>query len=427
MMTNKEFTFRRILYMLLAITIAIGVWYYVDEYGDNGQARTVSVEITDIPIEYLNADTVLADRGLMLLDDEATDKTVDLVLETTRRRAGYLDRSKIRVTADLSDVLYQGRQSVTYKVSYRDSHLSTDTVKVVDSSIYTANINVCELNRKVVDVRCELSGNVADGYSAGSIQFSPQTIELRGQMEDIMRIDHVKVMLDIGTDLKESIRKELPYQFCNASGKAIEVDQVRTEVDVIQVSMPVSVTKELDLVIDFQQAPGARLKNMAWKLQPSSIVVSGDASILNRVNSIVLDTFDLMTVNSETTTHTYSIIVPEGCENLSGVTRATLEIAYPEWNLTQVDVTKFRYENAPPDKDLDILTEQITATIFGTAEDVAATTGDHLVVVADLSGYAMASGTYTVPAWVESEGSEDIGIVGTYTVQVRVGDPAAEE
>ena len=44
--------------------------------------------------------------------------------------------------------------------------------------------------------------------------------------------------------------------------------------------------------------------------------------------------------------------------------------------------------------------------IFGTAADVAAVTGGDLTVVADLSDFGSALGTYTVPATIENSSGE---------------------
>ena len=60
-----------------------------------------------------------------------------------------------------------------------------------------------------------------------------------------------------------------------------------------------------------------------WRIAPATILVSGPAEVLNGMDSIVLDEFDLASLGS-TTNYSYAIPIPEGCENLSGVTRATL-------------------------------------------------------------------------------------------------------
>ena len=47
-------------------------------------------------------------------------------------------------------------------------------------------------------------------------------------------------------------------------------------------------------------------------------------------------------------------------------------------------------------------------------------TGEDVAVVADLSDYAVASGTYMIPAQVRVGDGKTIGVSGTYQVQVRI-------
>ena len=63
-------------------------------------------------------------------------------------------------------------------------------------------------------------------------------------------------------------------------------------------------------------------------------------------------------------------------------------------------------------------------SVFCTTEEVAAITTENLIVTADLTDYAAASGTYTVPATVSVKGVGDIGILGKYQVQVTIREPA---
>ena len=143
---NKNPKLWNILYLILAIVVAAGVWFYVDENSD----RTVSVTVTDIPIEYTNQAS-LTDNGLMLVEG---------------------DRSKIRVTADLSSVTSAGVQSVNITTSYTDRKFNQSNTTIDKQSIYLATVNICELSHKEVELRCELTGNVAEGYSAGKVQLS---------------------------------------------------------------------------------------------------------------------------------------------------------------------------------------------------------------------------------------------------------------
>ena len=80
---NEKIGRRRVVYVLLSILVAAGIWLYADlTSGPNGTPQTQTREFLEIPIEYLYEST-LTDRGLMLVDED-TDRTIDLELKGTR-------------------------------------------------------------------------------------------------------------------------------------------------------------------------------------------------------------------------------------------------------------------------------------------------------------------------------------------------------
>ena len=145
---------RNILYLVLSIVIAAGIWYYVDEF--NG--RVVTQTVTGIPIEYINQDA-LADNGLMLAEgeDSGTSTTIDITFKGNRRHIVQLDRSKIRVTANLASITEAGIQSVKPDLTYTDRKFNSGNTSVEEQSLYMATVNICELSHKEVELRCELT------------------------------------------------------------------------------------------------------------------------------------------------------------------------------------------------------------------------------------------------------------------------------
>ena len=416
---------RNALYIVLSILVAAAIWLFVDQIsGPNGGPTTCTREITDIPIEYLN-ESILEDRGLMLVE-EGTDTSLDLTVEGTRWLIANLDRSDIRVTVNLKDVERAGVQSINYSVNYTDRRFQNYAITNKDVSIYNATVNISELYSREVEVRCELVGNVAEGYSAGQVQLSQTSLEIQGQAEDIDAVSYAKVTFDIGEDAKETVSQSLTYQFYDKNGHVLDSSGIHSDVDTIQATLPVFVTKELRLEMDFIESPGARKQNVAYEIKPGTITVSGDASKLKDVDTIILDQFDLLSLlDGGSSTHHYPITVPEGCQNLSGVTRATLEISFKDMASGTVATQQFRYENLPDGKAVDILTAEMAVIVFGTSEDVSALTGEDITVVADLSDFGSAFGTYTVPARIENTSGKDIGISGSYEVQVTIREPGS--
>ena len=409
---------QKALRIALCILAAVVLWVFVDNFGNNGGAVIHTKWFRDVPITF-TGETVLTDRGLMLLDED-TVTTVDLELEGTMIDLALLDKDYLRVTVDLSNVSRTGVQSVTSVIYGYTEEYFRQRITVNDRTPSTITINVAELYHKTVDVRCEITGNVAEGYSAGELQISPTEIEVRGDQADVDAVSYVKVNLDLGEDATSTVTGDLPVQFYDANDRLMEDTSLRATQDTIQVTLPVYVTRELQLTMDFQESAGARLSNVDWEIEPSTILVSGPAEVLNSMDSIVLDEFDLASLGT-TTNYSYAIPIPEGCENLSGVTRATLRISFRDMMHVSEPTSNFQLVNQPEGRQVSILTEQLVVVLFGTSEDVSAVTGEDIQVTVDLSDFGAAAGTYTVPAEVTVPGY-DVGVSGTYQVRVTISD-----
>lgn len=107
-------------------------------------------------------------------------------------------------------------------------------------------------------------GNVAEGYSAGELQVSPTEIEVRGDQEDVDAVSYAKVTLDLGEDATSTVTGELPIQFYDANDQLLENTSLQTTEETIQVTLPVYVTRELQLTMNFVESAGARMYNVDW-------------------------------------------------------------------------------------------------------------------------------------------------------------------
>lgn len=338
---------RKAFYIALATLVAVIIWIYVDMTGSpDGTALVMTKEFKEIPIEYLAEDTVLADRGLMLLED-GTDTTVDVTLEGTRWNLAKVDRDDILIQADLSNVTATGQQNISNTTGFTTRGLA-QIVKFTEIKPFTSTVNIGELYSKTVDVRYEIIGNVAEGYSAGELQLSNTSVEIRGQEEMLDQVSYAKVSLDIGPDAVSTVSQLLPFQYYDENDQPLSSSGIHSSVDQVQVTLPVNVTKELALTMDFHEVPGARLSNVNVDINPKSITVSGDAEQLRDVDSLVLSEFDLINLDSSTI-YNYVIPVPEGCENLSGITQATLRLSFKDMTTAEVTTDRIRYENLAMD------------------------------------------------------------------------------
>ena len=410
---------RNSFYLVISILVALGIWVYVDITQD----ITASKEVSNIPVEFQGEDTTLAERGLMLLPDSET--TINLKLEGAKSILAQLDTAKLRVQADLSAVTETGIQTVPCRVIYPEYKFSSRLTATTPTNSFNITIDVGELYSREVEIRCDIQGTVAEGYIAGEPQFTPEKLELRGPQEEVDAVSYAKVSLNI-EDATETVDQALPYVLYNEAGEPISGGDIHAVQDEIRVVLPVDVVKELPLEIDFQEFPGLSKNNISYQIEPASIVVSGEASLLNDVDRLVLDSFDLSQLGGNEVYH-YVIQLPEGCTNLSGVTRATLTISFIDLIQDTRTATEFQAENVPEGKSVTILTDELTVRIQGTAADVAAVHDRDITVRADLQEVSAASGTYTVPAEILISTGGDVGVVGTYQVTVILSNFTGED
>ena len=308
---------RQIFYVFLSLLIASMVWFYVSN-GDE-----VNISVHNVPVEFLNEDTTLADKGLMRVSGEE-DVTVDLKLKVARGLVFRFDPSEIRLVSDLSSVTYAGKQSVSYNILL-PSGISSRDVSVESPSVRTVQVEIGELNKKDVEVRCNVVGNVAEGYIAGTVELLPDTLEVRGQQSDIMQISYAQVTLNI-ENATSTVVELLDYELYDFNDQVIENKNIHPMSESVQVTMPVLKVKDVPLKVDFVESAGARLDNFTWSLSYSSITLSGDASLMASIDEISLGTLALEDLRGQES-FSYEIPVPDGANNLSGITSVVLTIS----------------------------------------------------------------------------------------------------
>lgn len=415
----SKWSSRNALHLVISILVAICIWIYVDE----SEGRKVEKTFADIPIEFLNEDTTLADRGLRLIEDES-DTTVTLELQGRRRLIARLDPSEIRIQADLSSITSTGEQTINYRIIYPSSEFSNN-LTVRNASSYNVTVTIGELYRKEVDVICDIEGTVAEGYIAGELECNPETLEIRGEQDKVDAVSYAKVTLKID-DLTETTTQLLDYTLYGEDDELIDMTGIHATVDQIEVTLPINIMKELDLKLNFIESPGSSASNVNCQIEPKSITVFGDAALLKDVDSLVLGNFDLSTLTSSKTL-TYTIPVPEGVQNSSGISQATAHLSFKDLQETTVTVTDITCENIPEGKDVEILTQELEILLRGKSADLEGTTGEAVSLVADLENVGSASGSYTVPVRVVIHVDRDIGTTKTYQVQIRITDKAGQD
>lgn len=396
--------------VIIAVLVAVAIWLYVDI----GEAKAVHTTVRNIPVEFSGENGVLADRNLMLLS--GYDTTIDLWLEGPRSTLWKLDQSKIRIVVDTSSITETGMQSLSYDVVFPDN-ISRSSIKVEKASAYSVTVTVGELATKEIPVYCDISGQVADGYFTEPVLLDPATLVLRGQRDDLLDVSYALVTLDAdGTE--KSITKNLAYTLYDYNDIALEVGNIRTATTTVLATLTVKTTKEVPLVINFEEAPGSTMATMHCDILPQFVQLTGEKDALENVDSIILDTIYLQDLESYAS-YEYRLTAPEGTTLPEGVNKATATIVVSNVIERVITVSDFVFNDVPEGYTAKAVTESLDILVRGITDEINALEDKDIVLTASLANFST-EGNYTVAVRVDIPGFANVGAKGRYQVIVNI-------
>ncbi len=400
---------RKVVQIVLAVLITLALWCYMEFY----DSPNTELVVKDIPVEFSNEDTILAENGLMLLS--GYDTTVDLTLQGKRKVLMNLDPSQVRVVADTSGITAAGVQTLNYTYILPNG-ISPSDISVKSRSIYNITVTVGTLYSKPVPVEVEVKGQVADGYFTGDITIDPQTLTLRAEREDMLNVHHAKVTVNLG-GATSTLIKTLEYTLYDANDVPVYNDNIRASTKLIQVTVPVRTTKTVPLEMDMVGTD--LMKSVSVDIKPSSVTLVGEGSTLDTINKVTLDRIyveDL--VPGLNGPFSYTIKLPAGVTTSDGTNEAIVTVAIDGTTEGTVTLDTINCEGVADGLKAEV-TDPLEVTLWGDEDEIQKVTAADIRARVDLSEIAEA-GDYVLPVTVTASTESGVTVRGSYEVTVHV-------
>lgn len=411
-MTMNKFKNSKTFRIIISILVAFILWFYVD----NIDTTPREIRANEVPVVFIGEDDVLMERGLMMASCSTT--SVDLVLSGTRSILAKLDTDDLFLQVNLTGITTTGQHSLNYTIIYPDS-ITSNMVSIKYASAERVTVDIVELYSKSIEVQGKRTGSAADGYIAGEMSFDTDTIIVSGEQLAVSNISHALVTVDLN-GATDNIVTVVEFQLIDFNGAVVDKSQFRTNVETVQVTVPILQIKELPLEIDFVESPGSTLADIDFDIYPRTVTVAGTKSSLAKLDHIVLTEINLSEVTQDTT-FTQKIPLPSGAVNLSGEVEADVTISFKDSVTTKTyTVTNISYTNEPEDRQVEIVTREVDVTLRGSAEVLDSISDYNIRLVGDMQDIAGSSGSYAIPATVYVDGTDEAGAIGTYQITVRV-------
>jgi len=408
--TNKKFTETRLFWALLSVVLALVLWVY---YGMNfGEAITrtfYGVEVT-----YTGQDALRDSQNLIISNEE--NATVTLTLTGSRRDINRLTSEDLKAVVNLSSVTSTGYRSMAYTVSYPSS-VNQNGITVTNRTPQTVGLTVSRLTNRAFNVTGRFEGTLAEGYALDSagLLFEPSTVTLTGPQEELDQIDRAAVVVN-RDGVSASFTATANYTLVDMDGQPLYFDDVTADVDTVTVTVPINLTKQVALGVNLIYGGGAAEENVAVSVEPSTILIAGDAATIEGVNTIYIATIDLSDYTSFPKTE-FAITLPNDTDNLSGVSTAAVELTFTGLASDLYQVTNLDYTGLEDGYTATILDNMIVIRIRAAEDVLPEISANNVRVVADLTGITT---TTRVPVTVSVDGYPEAGAVGDYYMYVRV-------
>lgn len=412
---NNRPAVHKALLIIAALLCSFILWMYVTSQ----EGSTQETVFSGVRVVFEGEDNMRDSRGLIITQNEVT--SVRVTVSGPPRVLARINASDISAVIDLSSITQTGNYSLSPKITYSRGVDSSDLQSRVNTTI---NFYVDRLSTTTVPVNGVFNGSLAEGFSAEALQFEPQYIKISGPESDLKTVYEAWVVVD-RENVDSTLTYASSYVLRDAEGNVIDNDSIELSSDTVNVTLPVIAIKDVDLIASLIPGAGANEKNTTVSITPSQVTLSGDADVLEALNHILLDTIDLADVTGDTWTKTYSIVIPNGTEIVSGAKEATvtIEIKGLQTKTITIPFENLSFINMTEGYSGEIMDENLKNVVLrGSAEALAQLSAVNVRAVADLSGYGSATGIFSVPVRIVIDGADEseVGALGDYTVYINI-------
>ena len=398
-------------WMIVSLLASLAIWVYVTSV-ETDESKTT---FRGVKVELVGEDILRDSKNLVVTDMDTSTVTVEVV--GPRRIIGSLNSDQLVAQVDVSKLSRAAYTSQQYTIVYPDG---TDTSKLSENrrTPETINFMVSAQTSKSIQVRGSFDGSLAEGYTAEMPVFEPSTITITGSEAYLKDVEYAWVTFS-KENVDSTYSVETGFTLMDANNEPCSTPGISFSTDVVTATLPLLTLKEVNLDVNIIEGAGATKANTKITIDPVSVTLAGDSSLLAGMNKIILATIDL-TDFSSTFTETYTIPIDNELKNTTGITKATVTVEIVGLETKTFRVTNFSCINATEGYEADIITESKEITLRGTPEALAQIKDENIRAVADLTDYKESTGTYMPQVKVYVDGFTDVGAIGENTISIEI-------
>ena len=417
MKTLRKILDNRLVIFLLSLLLSFVAWVYVTSVEVVESTKT----FRNIPVEFVGEETLENVHDLVVTDVDTNSVTVEI--RGPRRIVNTLEAADLVAQVDVSKLSQAAYTSLNYQIIYPSGTERRD-LTIVSRSQETINFMVTKLTSQTFTVFGGFEGSVAEGFTAETPIFEPSTVTVEGPEIYLKNVDHVYVTFGKDQVVQSTYSVDTGFLLVDANNEPVSTVDLKVSPDTIRATLPILAIREIPLNVGIFEGAGATATNTKITIEPKTITLAGDSSVLAGLNQIVLDTVDLSAF-STVYTATYPIQIPNGLIRITGATEAKVTIEVIGVETRSFEVTNFTWTSAPDDMEVEVLSESLEVRLRGPAELLDLLEPEDVIAEIDLSELQDTTGTHMVSVKIRVDGQTGIGAIkkedgSPYIVAIRI-------
>ena len=431
--SKKKFDFdslfdNKIFLVIISIVCAIFLWYSTYTSFGVEEERVVN----DVPIT-IDTSAIYKRYNLEVIEiispDELKNRTMNVNIISKTPLLRNCSADDFSVSVDTSMVTQAGTYQLELIINCINPALNVEISN--DNQQYITVRFDKVISKKYTISNVVLNGNltVADGYTMETPYSNVSEITLTGPELVLNKIDSVAVMAQADSTLNSTVIYEGELVFYDSDMNVVSENTISNDfTSTILVTVPIKMTKQLDMAVNFKNLPKGYDGDSLYTITPSKITVKGEEEAIVEAfknNNYVVDTIDFSTINSSYPSFSFELALANGIEPTEEIetVKVTLKLGNIRSKVFEVssDNATFNIINGDFAKNAEVITTKLSSvTICGPQGQLKNITGKDIVVSADLTDRQSYKGNCVVPAIISIPKYDKCWAYGTYEIEVKI-------
>ncbi len=401
---------------ILAIVFAVILWLIVMNISDD----QITKEINNIPVEQVNGD-VLEEKDQVY--EVAKGDTVDIVVKGRRSIVSQLSASDFSAKADLSQMSITNSVQIDVQAS-RLGIRDEIAITVLDNMM---TLNLEDKVSSQFSVKVKTEGETRNGYAVGSAIANPNIITVTGPQSSVDKITDVIATVSVSGANKD-ISTQAVVRLYDAYGEEIVNDKLEYSTDMVDVSVTVFPTKEVDVNVEIQGEPaeGYAIENTLF--QPTSVMIAGPTEDIAEISEIKIDDISVAGLESNLQkTVNLSNYLPDTVVAVGDTAEIEITVNITQTSERKLTITKkdLKLRGKQADYNYTVTVSDLYVKLSGFEDMIGEVTVEDLWPVIDVSGLYLGN-NMGVPVTIKEIEGVKTEISGTVNVEVSSTDTEEE-